>query len=256
MRARDIFIAVVFCLYFSSFVFALELVSPSQGTEVHPGDTVKVIVVPSPGEEVGSVHFDGLFGGVDETPPYEYEYKIGPRDIGDIVFHIFSLKPFNEEPKDINSVFNHFEVDLRLKSTLPPTTKVVSIGADFTGRKETFLAIARKPNGELVVTEGTHSTNRLSVGATYSDDVGRNFIDNPDVTYKSLNEKVAIVFPPGQWSYSGGRTGTSYALVKATGPGKTSIIVQYGEFTDRVTVNVKECPYIEGETDKHGCPLR
>jgi hypothetical protein len=44
--------------------------------------------------------------------------------------------------------------------------------------------------------------------------------------------------------------------VRATGPGKTSIIVQYGEFPDRVTVQVDECPYIEGETEKKGCPLR
>lgn len=43
--------------------------------------------------------------------------------------------------------------------------------------------------------------------------------------------------------------------MKATGPGTTDIIVRYGEFTDRVTVKVDECPYIEGETEKKGCPM-
>jgi len=35
--------------------------------------------------------------------------------------------------------------------------------------------------------------------------------------------------------------------------GETDIIVQYGELTDRVTLNVRECPYIEGKM-KFGCP--
>jgi len=71
-------------------------------------------------------------------------------------------------------------------------------------------------------------------------------VANPGFKYTSANEKVATVIPPGEWSYSDGQIGTNYALVKATGPGKTSITVQYGELTDRVTVNVKGCPYTEG----------
>jgi len=151
---------------------------------------------------------------------------------------------------DQNGKHQEYVLSHTINVVLSPTTKIVSIGASFTGRKETFPQIARKPSGELV-SLGYLGDRELSIGATYSDGVGRKITDNPDFTYKSLNEKVAIVIPPGQWKDSNGKVKTNYALVRATGPGKTSIIVQYGELTDRVTVNVKECPYTEG---MDGCP--
>jgi hypothetical protein len=178
-------------------------------------------------------------GIVEYTVKIPLDFKLGPDKL--IVGGILV---------DQNGKHQEYVLSYTINVVLPPTTKVVSIGADFTGRKQTFPQIARKPSGELV-SLGYLGDRELSVGAVYSDDVGRNFIDNPDVTYKSLNEKVAIVFPPGQWKDSNGKVKTNYALVRATGPGKTSIIVQYGEFTDRVTVNVKECPYTEG---MDGCP--
>jgi len=242
---------ILFWMLMASTGWAITITEPKSGTVFHPGDKVMVKVELTPEEDPRQGVFIRASRSSEESDiafkaPFELEFMIEKHFLGEDKIYATASLPNGDL----------VEAEVPITVILPPTTKVVSIGADFTGRKETFLEIARKPSRELVVTEGTHSTNRLSVGAVYSDGVGRNFIDNPDVTYKSLNEKVAIVFPPGQWSYSDGRTGTSYALVKATGPGKADIIVQYGEFTDRVTVNVKECPYIEGETEKHGCPLR
>ena len=137
---------------------------------------------------------------------------------------------------DRNGQYKEIELSHTITVVLPPTTTVTGIGASFNGDKKTFLEIARKPTRELVVTEGTNSTDTISVDADYSDGVARAFDNNPDLTYKSLDEKVATVIP---------QVG-SRPLVKATGPGTTDIIVQYGELTDRVTVHVKECPYTEG----------
>ena len=119
---------------------------------------------------------------------------------------------------------------------------MTKISASFNGEKISFAQIARKPNGDLVALGG-FSDEELSVSGFYSDGVKRGIASNPDVKYVSANEKVAIVTP---------RVGTR-PLVRATGPGKTDIIVQYGELTDRVTLEVDECPYVEGKM-KNGCP--
>ena len=222
---------------------ALIIESPVEGQTIVVGEPFKWIVRPAPGEVCKSIAGEDFLQFV--TGRYEYTDVIEPTE---------SLGKKNilvpGRAVDANASCRNASVTVNI--ILPPTTKVVSIGADFDGRNKTFLEIARKPTGELIVTEGTRSTDTLSVSAYYSDGVARDMKNNPNVTYKSLNEKVAIVIPVGQK----GNKYDELALVKATGPGKTDIIVQYGEFTDRVTVNVKECPYIEGETDKNGCPLR
>ena len=218
--------------------WAITITEPKAGAVFHPGDKVMVRVEADEGEILKHVLIWPLKNGgsgVYLVPPYKLEFTIKPTFLG--------IEEISVSGKLPNGDLVEAEVPITV--VLPPTTKVVSIGADFTGTKEDFLQIARKPNGELV-SLGYLGDSELSVGADYSDGVGRNFIYNPDVTYKSSNEKVAIVIPPGQWKDSNGKVKTNYALVKATGPGKTSIIVQYGEFTDRVTVNVKECPYTEG----------
>ena len=232
-------------------LFGVEILEPKNGTIFAPGATVTVKAQASPGENVRLVHFytdlrsEEHSEPFDLIPPYTWEFILPKEHIGTVEIIADGVPVKGSESVASNS-------SVTITVILPPTTKVVSIGASFDGRKETFLEIARKPSRELVVTEGTHSTNTVSVGARYSDGVGRTILNNPNVTYKSLNEKVAIVIPVGQK----GNKYDELALVKATGPGKTDIIVQYGELTDRVTVHVKECPYIEGETDKHGCPLR
>ncbi|HHT9135585.1 MAG TPA: hypothetical protein ACFYD2_11865, partial [Candidatus Avalokitesvara rifleensis] len=218
----------------SSFVFGLKITSPKEGEVFEVGKEVKVLIEAEPGEtyEKGIIVTMGPPRPLDDrfvehvrSLPYEFSYTIPPSPVGPIRISVSAF------PRKAITIIH---------SVLPPTTTVTGIGASFNGRKKTFLEIARKPSGELVATEGTNSTDDLSVGADYSDGVARDFFSNADLAYKSLNEKVVIVIP---------QVGTG-ALVRATGPGKTDIIVQYGEFTDRVTVQVKECPYIEGVTDK------
>ena len=218
------------------FAQAFVIERPVEGQTVIAGEPYDVWVRLVPGEVCDSVGPGLSFNA--KTGRYEGTDKIDPEDMRGVSEQT-SLSVEGE------GAFCRFAPSVKITVVLPPTTKVVSIGASFTGRKKTFLEIARKPNGELVPS-GSLNDAELSIGATYSDGVGRKITDNPDFTYKSLNEKVAIVFPPGQWKDSNGKVKTNYALVRATGPGKTSIIVQYGEFTDRVTVNVKECPYTEG----------
>jgi len=227
------------------FVHAIILERPVEGQTVVVGEPYDVWVRPAPGEVCDSVGPGLSFN--EKTGRYEGTHKIDPEELRE------ASEQFRLGIEGEGRFCRNAKVTVTV--ILPPTTVVRGIGTSFTGDKETFLEIARKPGGELVVTEGTHSTSELSVSAIYSDSVLRDIITNPGVKYTSANEKVAIVFPPGQGKDSFGDVVKGYALVRATGPGKTSIIVQYGEFTDRVTVNVKECPYIEGKM-KHGCPLR
>ena len=231
-------------------VCALIVESPKEGQVLVVGESFEWKIRPEQGEVCKSVNHGAPFNS--ETGMYEWTDKIPPNSGVSRKLGKQSFLVYGESIGDALCQSTTVPVTV----VLPPATKVVSIGADFTGENETFLEIARKPSGELVVTEGPNSTDRLSIGALYSDGVGRFITNNLDITYKSLNEKVAIVFPPGQGKGSSGNVVKDSALVPATGPGRTDIIVQYGVFTDRVTVHVKECPYIEGETEKNGCPLR
>ena len=228
---------------------AAKMVSPPEGAVYEAGQSFVVRVEPGAGEKLIS-----MLVGFDEVKPdsrgileYTIHLPVGvklgtrKRDAGVVLY-------------DQNGKYQEIVLSHTITVILPPTTVVKSIGARFALGKKTFPSIARKPSGELV-TLGADSDRELTVGATYSDGVGRNITDNPDLTYKSLNEKVAVVFPSGQGKDSYGKIVTGYALVRATGHGRTDIIVQYGEHTDRVTVQVDECPYIEGKMNL-GCPLR
>jgi hypothetical protein len=222
----------------------VEIVEPKSGAIFSPGETVTVKARPSFGENLRLVSFHTNlqrvgFGPVDLIPPYEWEFKLPEEHLG--VVKIFADGVPVGDPHSVSA--SHTSVTITV--VLPPTTTVQSIGADFSGRDRTFLRIARKPNGELVALRG-FSERQLYVGAIYSDGVARVIDTAPDVTYESLDEKVAIVIPPPP---------KGYAQVKATGPGKTEIVVRYKGYESRVTVHVKECPYIEGKTDKEGCPF-
>jgi len=240
-RIKVVFLGIVFWILTVSTGWAITITEPKAGTVFHPGDKVMVKANLASEEDPrqGVIIFTGQLTD-DDCPiffsgPYECGFTIKKHFLGEGKITFVAKLP-NGDIK---------EAKVTITVVLPPTTTVTGIGADFTGRKETFLQIARKPSGDFVPS-GAANENNFSVGADYSDGVARDITNNPNVTYKSLNEKVAIVIPPGQWEIGPGQVVTDRALVKATGPGKTSIIVQYGEFTDRVTVNVKECPYTEG----------
>jgi hypothetical protein len=235
-------------------VFGIEILEPKEGAIFAPGETVTVNARPSPGEKVRLIDFYSNLRHegsepMDFIPPYEWDFTLPKEHVG--VVKIFAdgapVKGSDSVPVKRASV--------TITVVLPPTTTIQSIGAGFAGSKQAFLDIARKPSRELVITDGTSSTRELSVGAAYSDGIRRRIVGNPDLTYESMDEKVAKVFAPGQWETTEDDRRVPYALVQATGPGKTEIIVRYKGHESRVTVHVKECPYIDGVTDKEGCPF-
>ena len=227
---------ILFWMLMASMGWAITITEPKAGTVFYPGDKVMVKVELTPEEDPRQGVFIRASRSSEESDiafkaPFELEFMIEKHFLGEDKIYATASLPNGDL----------VEAEVPITVVLPPTTVVRGIGTSFTGRKETFLQIARKPSGELVPS-GTSKDDRLSVSAIYSDGVLRDIITNPGVKYTSANEKVAIVISPGQE----GNPYDELALVRATGPGKTSIIVQYGEFTDRVTVNVKECPYTEG----------
>ncbi len=247
-RVRAGFVGIGLWILAVSTGWAITITEPKPHTVFHPGDKVMVKADLTPEEDprLGVIIFTGKLTK-DDRPiafkaPYEWEFTIDKHFLGEGKITVAAKLPSG----DIT------EAKVPVTVVLPPTTTVTGIGADFTGQRMTSAQIGRKPNGELV-SLGGFSERKLSVGADYSDDVARDMAGNPDVTYKSLDEKVAIVFPPGKFKLADGRVRTGYATVQATGPGKTDIIVQYGNFTDRVTIQVRECPYVEGKMED-GCP--
>jgi len=249
-RVRASILGIMFWILMVSTGWAITITEPKPNTVFHPGDKVVVKAELKPGETPKAVI---IFTGKlteDDFPiafeaPYEWAFTIEKHFLGEGRITVAAKLPNGDVA----------EAKVPVTVVLPPTTTITKIYAGFVSTispKATSAQIARKPNGDLVALDGS-SERRISIGATYSDGVGRDIADNPDITYKSLDEKVAVVFPPGQWKNSKGEVRTGYALVRATGPGKTDIIVQYGELTDRVTVEVDECPYVEGKM-KFGCP--
>ncbi len=241
-----------FVLFWSVPAWGLQIKGVREGQVVTVGDEIVFEVESEPGEAFENVFVavgrssDG-FREVVKSLPYRGRYTI-PKDADGRL----AINAFIGVAKEGNRVNRPAKVTLTV--VLPPTTTVQSIRAKFSGDNETFPDIARKPSGELVAL-GAFSERQLSVGATYSDGVNRRIVGHPDMTYESLNEKVAKVFAPGQWEKTEDERRVPYALVQATGPGKTEIIVRYKGYESRVTVHVKECPYIEGKTEKEGCPF-
>ncbi len=217
---------------------ALIIESPVEGQTLVVGEEFEWKVRPAHGEVCKSVAGGAPFNST--TGRYEWKDRVTPdqasgRELGQQSFMAMG-EPMSRDGLCLDASVN-------VNVVLPATTVVTGIGASFNGDKKAFPSIARKPNGELVAL-GVFSEDKLYVSAFYSDDVMRDIADYPKIKYISANEKVAIVIPPD-------RVGTR-PLVQATGPGKTDIVVQYGAFTDRVSVVVDECPYIEGKMEL-GC---
>lgn len=154
--------------YSSSSLWALELISPPQNTVVHPGDTVTIKVVPSLGERIGRVYFDGLFGTKVDAPPYEYKYVVGPQDIGNIKIDIFAMKPESDGPFASPDAQFSSEVVLKLISTLPSTVTLQSIQAS-----PKLMFLYKLPEGSDPDDVRFAEMKSLSVSGLYSDGVKR-----------------------------------------------------------------------------------
>ena len=170
---------------------ALELVSPPQNTQVHPGEVISIQVAPSPGEEIGVVYFDGLFGEKIYNQPYIYQHKIGPQDVGNILIDIFSLKPENSGPFKSADDYYSSSVELHLISTLPASVMLEKITIEPSPIYITMLPV-NDPDANDWATE------RLRISGIYSDGEEREISASVlGTTYTSSDKNIATVDSEG-----------------------------------------------------------
>lgn len=205
-----------YTIHLCSTLWAIELVSPPQNAVVHPGDTITIKVVPSPGERIGRVYFGGLGGAKIDVPPYEYQYQIGPHDVGDFILDIFAIKPESDGPFASADEQFSSSIELHLKSSLSPNVKLQSIILD-------------PRQGSLYLEPEIARTKQLGVGGVFSDGVQRSIKGSAfGNTYKSNNEKVVTVDSEG--------------VLHAVSVGKAIVMVKNGDKTAQITVNVYSKP--------------
>ncbi len=205
-----IIISLVLLIMTSSSAGALELVSPAQYTAVHPGDTIMIVVKPSPGELIGRVFFDYFHGEVI-SPPYEYRYTVGPNQLGDITVTMSAMKADSLGPFATDNDAFSSDVDLHLRSTLPSTVKIQRIWAEYTSDKIRFYLDKDKKTGNYLP-----DAERLRVYAMYSDGVERDVSSaSASTTYKSSDETVLTLSADG--------------LMTALKPGQVQITITNGD---------------------------
>ena len=188
----------------SSLSSAIEIQTPSQGTIVHPGDKVKIRVVPSPGETLGGVLIGGIGEDVITTPPYEYDYQVDPKTVGKITIRIVGVTP----DEQISST-----VDLNLIVALPSTVTLQSITVD-------------PSQGILFLEPDVLKTKEIGVGGVYSDGVKRSIKGSSfGTTYQSSDENVVTVDAEG--------------VLHAIAAGKATITIKNGGKTAKTQVEVR-----------------
>jgi hypothetical protein len=188
---------------------ALELVSPAQYTEVHPGDTILIVVKPSPGELIGRVFFDYFHGEVI-SPPYEYRFTVGSNQLGDITVTMSAMKADSLGPFATDDDAFSSDVDLHLKSTLSSTIKIQSLRASYASDKIRFYLEKDKATGDYIP-----DTGQLRVYAMYSDGVERNVSSSAGTIYTSSDKTVLSISVDG--------------LMTALKPGQVQITVKNGD---------------------------
>jgi hypothetical protein len=199
----------LFLLLTTTTLWALELVSPPQYTEVHPGDIITIVVKPSPGEQISTVYFDTYSGQVD-APPYEYRYTVGPNELGDVIVSMVAAKPASQGPFATNHDAVSSLLDLHLKSALLSTVKVQSLRAEFTSDKIRFYLDKDKVTGNYIP-----DAERLRVYGMYSDGIERDVsLATTGTTYTSSDASVLTVSIDG--------------LMAALKPGKVQITITSG----------------------------
>lgn len=213
------------CLYVIISVgkcYALEIVTPPQNTKVNPGDVVTIEVVPSPGEEIGVIYFDGLFGEKMYLPPYIYRHKIGPQDLGNILIDIFSLKPESAGPFERADDAFSSSAELHLISTLPDSVKLEKLSV-----WPTTLILYKLPDtGVDPRRKQIFETEDLSVGGLFSDGYKRSVTYSSGTTYKSSDVGIVTVDTEG--------------TATARKPGRAKIVIANSGKEVSVDVIVKE----------------
>ncbi len=198
--------------------WAFEIVSPPQYTEVHPGDIVVIKVQLSPGENVGGIYFDTLAKFIS-NPPYEYQYKIGPNQLGTIDVAIIAIKPASEGPFGSPDDAVESTADLYLKSTLSSSVKILSYSVDPPSHVALHIT-APDERGKVDADQ-----EQISVYGVYSDGIKREISHAADgSSYSSSDEKIVSV--------------TADGLATAVGPGRAKITVRNGSFKTVIDVLV------------------
>jgi hypothetical protein len=199
-------------------LWAFEIVSPAQNTIVHPGDTVLIRVQLSPGEVVGGFYFDAFHAFI-EMPPYEYHYKIGPNQLGDIVIPILAIKPRASGPFATANEAVSSELELHLKSTLSSTVKILSYSVEPPAHFALHIT-APDAQGNIDADQ-----EQIAVYAVYSDGIKREISRAVDGTsYSSNNKTVVKVSADG--------------LATAVGPGTANITIRNGSYKAVIDVLV------------------
>jgi hypothetical protein len=201
-------------------VGAFEITSPSQYTEVHPRDVVLIKVQLSPGEQVSGIYFD-TFAKEITSPHYEYQYKIGPNQLGNIVVTIIAIKPESEGPFATADDAFASTAALHLKSTLPSTAKIQSLRADSDFNPIFFSIKKDMSSGNYI-----QKTSELRVYAKYSDGIERSASSaSTGTTYSSSDEKILTIDANG--------------LMAALSPGKVKITIKNGDYMIVLDATIK-----------------
>ncbi|GBE05313.1 bacterial Ig-like domain [bacterium BMS3Abin10] len=195
-------------------LYALTIVSPSEGQVVYQGDRLTVIVKPDTGEDWKEVLIEVVPMSYNFlTNEYKAEIEI-PRDETTGIIS-FSVAGYDKGGKE-------FLLERSLFVKMPPNVVLQSILVD------DYKTLFKLPPGSSPEEMQRIESRQLHVFGIYSDNVNRELTSSASgTTYTSSNEQVVTVSPEGK--------------VTAQGIGKAKITVRNGNFSAMVDVVVK--PY-------------
>jgi hypothetical protein len=182
----------------------IRIVSPAEGTVVAPGQHIKVVVnVNNPGAYKG-IDVIGEFGmtPLRASPPYEFDIVVPNNMLGR---KQITAAGFTEPEHGVFS--DPVTIDIELPAAAASTAQL----------SVNMPRMAFQHIGES-----------LPIGVSVGTADGNSAWSPNTVTYRSTDEKVAVVD-------SGG-------IVTATGPGQASVVASYGGKTANVDVSVVSVP--------------
>jgi hypothetical protein len=185
----------------------LQITSPADGTVVHPGETVTVVVTPNPGATFIGVLVQGSIGAskLVKTPPYQLSLPI-PQKIAAGTYSIFALGTRSGQ----NAGTSH-----PIKLDVEPSLPVTAIRLD-------SKAITFKHAGDKIP---------VSVWGTFSDGSTMNITQSSGITYTTGDSTIATVDKRG--------------VVTAVGHGSmsaTPMVATYGDQTASLQVSTTYLP--------------
>lgn len=201
---------VMFVLVFigmSPPAWGIQIMQPLEGTNVHPGDQVKVVAIPLPGESIESVLFNvpSSEGGIfDFNPPFEYSFTVPREALGELKIFVSGKTP--------DRTFSNASVTIKV--ILP------------SGMRLERLRVSNDQEKMFMPPQSSHA---LYIYGHYSDGVERRVEASfAGTTYSTSDSKIATVDKEG--------------LVGAVAPGKAIITVNNADKQLQVEVIVEAQP--------------